>query len=273
MAEQRWPGETGSVWQPWSMAALCNASWCSGVGMSLRAPPTASSAAGRATSWLAPTRGTRTQSGVLRTRPHGWLAMGALILGDSKVQGHMPAHHPADPSYSHGNQAAHLLHAGCQGPHVGFRASSASRMCRALALVPGKGIVSGSHDTTLRLWNAAGTCLRVLEGHTALVYACAATAEGMMASASEDNTARLWQGDGTCLQAIPHPGELLAVPLLCCSMHCTCVRLPASGVLLLVWPALWYHSIAACSGPLPLVRGKPEFEGASNDDSRDLMAR
>ena len=83
------------------------------------------------------------------------------------------------------------------------------RSGRALALVPGKGIVSGSHDTTLRLWNAAGTCLRVLEGHTALVYACAASSEGLIASASEDNSVRLWQGDGTCLQSIPHPGACL----------------------------------------------------------------
>ena len=79
-------------------------------------------------------------------------------------------------------------------------------VCRGLALVPGKGLASASHDTTLRLWNAAGTCVRQYLGHTALVYACAATPEGLLASASEDNTARLWQGDGSCLQVIPHPG-------------------------------------------------------------------
>ena len=99
---------------------------------------------------------------------------------------------------------AHPLHAA--EAEAEAEADAHELACRTLALVPGKGIVSGSHDTSLRLWNAAGTCLRVLEGHTALVYAAAATPEGLVASASEDNTARLWQGDGTCLQVIPHPG-------------------------------------------------------------------
>ena len=80
--------------------------------------------------------------------------------------------------------------------------------------MPGKGLASASHDTTLRLWNAAGTCVRQYHGHTALVYACAATPDGLLASASEDNTARLWQGDGSCLQVLSHPGMTSGTPRL-----------------------------------------------------------
>jgi phospholipase A-2-activating protein len=46
---------------------------------------------------------------------------------------------------------------------------------RALCEVPGLGFVSGSHDTTLKAWALDGRCLATLQGHTALVYACAAT--------------------------------------------------------------------------------------------------
>lgn len=63
------------------------------------------------------------------------------------------------------------------------------------------GFVSASHDCTLRVWDLAGETLAELVGHTALVYAAAATANGLIASGSEDNTARLWTGEGQCLQA------------------------------------------------------------------------
>lgn len=46
---------------------------------------------------------------------------------------------------------------------------------RALCEVPGLGFVSGSHDMTLRAWTLGGDCIATLVGHTALIYACAAT--------------------------------------------------------------------------------------------------
>ena len=75
--------------------------------------------------------------------------------------------------------------------------------CRGLALLPEVGVVSASHDQTLKVWTLAGECLSELVGHTALVYSAAATPPdggSLVASGSEDNTARLWHADGACLQ-------------------------------------------------------------------------
>lgn len=54
---------------------------------------------------------------------------------------------------------------------------------RALCEVPGLGFVSGSHDMTLRAWTLAGDCIATLVGHTALIYACAATAKVLASGA------------------------------------------------------------------------------------------
>lgn len=44
--------------------------------------------------------------------------------------------------------------------------------CRGLAVVPGLGFVSASHDQTLQIWTAAGESIATLVGHTAIVYRC-----------------------------------------------------------------------------------------------------
>ncbi|WP_283138824.1 NB-ARC domain-containing protein [Rhizohabitans arisaemae] len=62
----------------------------------------------------------------------------------------------------------------------------------------GSWLASGSHDGTVRLWNADGTQRAVLEGHTNWVHAVAIAADGSwLASASADETVRLWNADGT----------------------------------------------------------------------------
>lgn len=53
---------------------------------------------------------------------------------------------------------------------------------RGLCEMPGIGFVSASHDTTLRVWSTDGETLTELIGHSALVYACAATSSGLIAS-------------------------------------------------------------------------------------------
>lgn len=87
------------------------------------------------------------------------------------------------------------------GPEGGVAA------CRGLAVLPGLGVVSASHDQTLRVWTLSGECVGVLHGHTAIIYRVAATPDGLIASAAEDNTARLWRPDGTLVQSIEHPGQ------------------------------------------------------------------
>ena len=73
------------------------------------------------------------------------------------------------------------------------------------------GVVSASHDQTLKVWTFEGECISELVGHTALVYSVACTEEGIIASGSEDNTLRLWRADGTCLQVRPEWAGLAAV--------------------------------------------------------------
>ena len=41
---------------------------------------------------------------------------------------------------------------------------------RGLAVLEGLGVVSASHDQTLKVWTFEGDCIATLSGHTALVY-------------------------------------------------------------------------------------------------------
>ncbi|KAL3142952.1 hypothetical protein ABBQ38_003237 [Trebouxia sp. C0009 RCD-2024] len=77
---------------------------------------------------------------------------------------------------------------------------------KGLALLNNIGVVSASHDQTLRVWTFEGECIAELVGHTALVYSAAGSDDGsLIASASEDNTVRTWRPDGQCLQTLEHP--------------------------------------------------------------------
>lgn len=83
---------------------------------------------------------------------------------------------------------------------------------RGLALLNNIGVVSASHDQTLRVWTFQGDCIAELVGHTALVYNAACSDDGgLIASASEDNTVRTWRPDGQCLQTIEHPGTVCSL--------------------------------------------------------------
>jgi phospholipase A-2-activating protein len=64
---------------------------------------------------------------------------------------------------------------------------------RCLCNLPGLGFVSGSHDSTLRVWSLAGDCLAVLVGHQSLVYTCAALPCGKIISGVSGGVHMLWQ--------------------------------------------------------------------------------
>jgi len=53
---------------------------------------------------------------------------------------------------------------------------------RALAILPGVGFVSGSHDFTAKVWALSGEVVSELLGHTALIYAVAALPNGLIAT-------------------------------------------------------------------------------------------
>ena len=61
-------------------------------------------------------------------------------------------------------------------------------------------VVSGSKDTTLRIWSLqSGKCERILQGHTDAVNSIALAPGRRIVSASSDKTLRVWQVDtGSC---------------------------------------------------------------------------
>jgi WD40 repeat protein len=84
-------------------------------------------------------------------------------------------------------------------------------------------MVSGSNDTTLRLWDLASRTSRSLEGHTHWVSAVAFALDGRsVVSVSQDGTCRLWdvasarevarfEGDGPLGRlAVTSDGRMLA---------------------------------------------------------------
>lgn len=86
---------------------------------------------------------------------------------------------------------------------------------RGMAVVPGIGVVTASHDHSAKVWTAGGDLVAELVGHTAILYAAAASPGGdLVATASEDNTVRLWQLDGMCVQEIEHPANVWDVAFL-----------------------------------------------------------
>ena len=97
--------------------------------------------------------------------------------------------------------------------------------CRGLALLEGFGIVSASHDMTLKVWDFQGAVIADLIGHTAIVYSVATSASGLIASASEDSSARVWNHHGQCLAHIPHPGVLTSLNFLLITSY----KLPCSS--------------------------------------------
>ena len=58
--------------------------------------------------------------------------------------------------------------------------------------------MSGSHDKTVRVWEADGTPGPILCGHESFVNSVAMSADGLcIVSGSSDRTVRVWGADGT----------------------------------------------------------------------------
>ncbi|ABQ92370.1 NB-ARC domain-containing protein [Roseiflexus sp. RS-1] len=86
----------------------------------------------------------------------------------------------------------------------------------AVAVSPdGRTIVSGSHDRTVKVWEAeSGRLLRSLEGHTGSVRAVAVSPDGRtIVSGSHDRTVKVWEAEsGRLLRSLEgHTGSVRAV--------------------------------------------------------------
>ncbi|KAH6977632.1 hypothetical protein EDB80DRAFT_264764 [Ilyonectria destructans] len=69
----------------------------------------------------------------------------------------------------------------------------------------GQRLASGSHDNTIKVWDAAtGACLQTLEGHDSLVNSVAFSADGQrLASGSLGSSIKVWDATtGACLQTL-----------------------------------------------------------------------
>ena len=63
-----------------------------------------------------------------------------------------------------------------------------------VAITPEGNIISGSDDTTVKVWSPQGTFLHTLQGHQDIVTTVAITPEGNIVSGSYDNTVKVWRG-------------------------------------------------------------------------------
>jgi WD40 repeat protein len=76
----------------------------------------------------------------------------------------------------------------------------------------GQRIASGSHDRTVKIWDAAtGECKQTLEGHSNWVMSVVFSADGQwIASGSHDGTVKIWDAaTGECKQTL-EAGRVLA---------------------------------------------------------------
>lgn len=78
-------------------------------------------------------------------------------------------------------------------------------------------VISGSYDSTLRIWDAStGQCLQILKGHTGAINCVAVLSNGRVASGSDDRTLRVWDvNSGKCLRILRgHSGEVRCITVI-----------------------------------------------------------
>jgi hypothetical protein len=80
----------------------------------------------------------------------------------------------------------------CGAPHSQKIEGHTDSVSCVVQLADGR-MVSGSLDSTLRLWDIeSGVCVKTLAGHTDSVYCVVQLADGRVVSGSRDKTLRLW---------------------------------------------------------------------------------
>ncbi|KAF3622024.1 hypothetical protein FXO38_31543 [Capsicum annuum] len=93
---------------------------------------------------------------------------------------------------------------------------------RGLAAMPSLGVLSASHDGSIRLWELSGQVLLEMVGHTAIVYSVDAHASGLIVSGSEGRFAKIWKGIKLSIE----------LGVLCSYTFCYQFRLVKTGLMM-----------------------------------------
>jgi len=73
-------------------------------------------------------------------------------------------------------------------------------------------LATGSADTTIKLWDRNGFCLKIFTGHKGSVLTLIELKDGNLASGSYDNTIKLWNRKGSCLKTFKGHKDLVRTP-------------------------------------------------------------
>jgi WD40 repeat protein len=79
---------------------------------------------------------------------------------------------------------------------------SAATPIYAVAVLPDDTIAAAGEDGRIRLWNAQGDLVRVLEGHTDRVWSLTTDTIGRLISGGDDRTIKIWDPNGDCLATL-----------------------------------------------------------------------
>ncbi|KAG8743264.1 SCF ubiquitin ligase complex subunit cdc4 [Ceratobasidium sp. 414] len=146
-----------------------------------------------------------------------------------------------------------------------------SQVVRALA-THGQTAVSGSYDTTLKVWNLiTGECKWTLSGHTQKVYSVAIDSErNQVVSGSMDGTARIWSlVTGQTLHTLTGHSSLVAA----LGVSPTNIVTAAADSTICVWDPLsgtLKHELAAHTGAITCFQ-HDEYKVLSGSDGKLLM--
>ena len=98
-----------------------------------------------------------------------------------------------------------------------FQNEGHSSTVNCIIILPDGRVVSGSSDSSLRVWDpSTGQCLQSLEGHSASVRCVAVLPDGRVVSGSKDSSLLVWDpSTGQCLLSLEgHSGSVSCVAVL-----------------------------------------------------------
>jgi WD40 repeat protein len=131
----------------------------------------------------------------------------------------------------------------CAHSHIRQDTQPLSHQCAAAAAAAGVFLPTtraGSEDNTVRLWNAGGSCLQVID-HPGCVWSVAFTQRGELVSGCSDAVGRVWSNDParkvSLLAGVGGAGGLPTVGRVC-----MCAALMSLTTVTWIWCAQIAHT-------------------------------